>query len=167
LIHYERYQGTRLTEKGQALALSIIRKHRLWEVFLVDKLNFNWDEVHDIAEELEHIHSDELINRLEAFLDHPKFDPHGDPIPTREGEINRRNQLPLTELSIGETGMVTGVRDSSKSFLQYLDQLNIELGHRIQVQDIVEFDQSRVVRTEGKAHSMSQQVCKNLFVIKQ
>lgn len=167
LIHYKRYQGTTLTTDGKQLALSIIRKHRLWEVFLVEKLNFNWDEVHDMAEELEHIESDELINRLEDFLNHPRFDPHGDPIPNRDGQINRRNQVSLTELEVGETGIVTGVRDSSKSFLQYLDQLNIELGQSIKVEDVVDFDQSRHVSTEGKQHSLSQQVCKNLFVIKE
>lgn len=164
LIHYKKYQGTTLTKNGRDMALNIIRKHRLWEVFLVDKLEFRWDEVHDIAEELEHIDSDELINRLEDFLGRPKFDPHGDPIPTREGQIERREQVPLTELKTNETGYVTGVKDSSKEFLQYLDTQGIELGNKLEVTDIFDYDKSRTVKHQGKLVTLSQQVCKNLFV---
>ncbi|MEX2597392.1 MAG: metal-dependent transcriptional regulator [Salibacteraceae bacterium] len=167
LINYKKYQGTTLTEKGKELALNIIRKHRLWEVFLVEKLDFKWDEVHDLAEELEHINSDELINRMEAFLDHPKFDPHGDPIPDRKGKVESRNQVALTDLKSGEKGLVTGVVDSSKEFLQYLDTLKIELGNPIEVKQIFEYDKSRVVKTNIREHTFSHQVCKNLFVIKQ
>ena len=164
LVSYKKYQGCLLTDKGRQKALLTIRKHRLWEVFLVDKLEFRWDEVHDIAEELEHIDSDELINRLEDFLGRPKFDPHGDPIPTREGQIERREQVPLTELKTNETGYVTGVKDSSKEFLQYLDTQGIELGNKLEVTDIFDYDKSRTVKYQGKLVTLSQQVCKNLFV---
>lgn len=164
LAHYKKYQGVSLTKKGHALALNIVRKHRLWEVFLVEKLEFKWDEVHDLAEELEHIDSDELINRLETFLDNPKFDPHGDPIPSRDGSIERRAQVPLTELQPGEAGIVTGVKDSSKEFLQFLDSQEIELGNKLTVVEIFEYDKSRTIERGNKHMTLSQQVCKNLYV---
>lgn len=164
LINYKKYQGVSLTPKGRNLAIDIVRKHRLWEVFLVEKLDFRWDEVHDLAEELEHIDSTELINRLEQFLGSPKFDPHGDPIPDREGNIHRLEQVALTELEAGDSGYVTGVKDSSKEFLQYLDTQGIRLGNKLVVQEIFEYDKSRIVKTGGQTLSLSQQVCKNLFV---
>ena len=164
LVNYKKYQATTLTEEGRAIAINIVRKHRLWEVFLVDKLNFKWDEVHDMAEELEHIESNELINRLEQFLDNPKFDPHGDPIPSKEGIVERRDQVLLTELKVDQQGYVTGVKDSSKEFLQYLDTQNIELGNQIKVKEIFDYDKSRVVLIQGSEATFSQQVCKNLYV---
>ena len=164
LINYKKYQGVTLTEKGRKIAVSIVRKHRIWEVFLLEKLGFNWDEVHDLAEELEHIDSNELIDRLEEFLGYPKFDPHGDPIPDRDGNIHRQDQVPLTELSVGETGYVTGVKDSSREFLQFLDSQEIHLGDAITVKEIFEYDQSRTVKTKKKVLSLSQQVSKNLYV---
>ncbi|GAB5539989.1 MAG: metal-dependent transcriptional regulator [Salibacteraceae bacterium] len=167
LIDYKKYQAVKLTAKGRELAVNIVRKHRLWEVFLVDKLNFNWDEVHDLAEELEHIDSTDLVNRLEEFLGNPKFDPHGDPIPDREGNIHRQEQVPLTELKIGETGFVTGVKDSSTSFLQFLDTQQIQLGHAITLDAIFDYDQSRMVSIKNKPVSLSHQVCKNLFIKRQ
>ncbi len=164
LIDYKKYQAVKLTKKGQDIAINIIRKHRLWEVFLVDKLDFKWDEVHDLAEELEHIDSSELINRLETFLDHPKFDPHGDPIPDKDGIIHRQEQVSLTELNVGQTGYVTGVRDSSRAFLQFLDNQKIQLGNQITIKEIFDYDQSRTVLSGDTQHSLSIQVCKNLFV---
>lgn len=164
LVHYRKYQATSLTETGKQIALNIIRKHRMWEVFLVEKLDFKWDEVHDMAEELEHIESNELIDRLEQFLDNPKFDPHGDPIPNKHGEVERRDQILLTELEVGQKGYVTGVKDSSKEFLQYLDTQNIELGHEIEVKEIFEYDKSRVLVVDGIETTFSQQVCKNLYI---
>ncbi|NQV53883.1 MAG: metal-dependent transcriptional regulator [Flavobacteriales bacterium] len=164
LIHYKKYQGTTLTTKGAAMALNIIRKHRLWEVFLVEKLDFRWDEVHDLAEELEHIDSDELINRLEAFLDNPKFDPHGDPIPDKSGVIHQREQVALTDIQVNEAGVVTGVKDSSKEFLQFLDTQGIELGDRLVIKEVFEYDKSRTIELDGKAMTLSHQVCKNLYV---
>lgn len=164
LINYKKYQGVNLTAKGRLTALNIIRKHRLWEVFLVEKLAFKWDEVHELAEELEHIDSEELINRLEEFLGHPKVDPHGDPIPDKEGNIDRTEQVPLTDLEEGGVGYVTGVRDSSKEFLQYLDNQGIGLGNKLKVKQIFEYDKSRTVEGGGKSMTLSLQVCKNLYV---
>ena len=116
---------------------------------------------------MEHIESEELINRLEEFLDFPKYDPHGDPIPDRKGNIQRRDQIALTELDAGESGIVTGVRDSSTDFLQYLDAQAIQLGKKITVKEIFDYDQSRVVSIGQKQLTLSQQVCKNLFINKQ
>lgn len=164
LIHYKKYQGTLLTPEGRDMAVEIIRKHRLWEVFLVEKLDFKWDEVHDIAEELEHIESKELTNRLDDFLDNPKFDPHGDPIPDKDGNIQRRAQVPLTEIKMGSAGIVTGVKDSSKAFLQYLDTMGIYLGNEVIVQEIFDYDKSRVIETDGKKLTLSLQASKNLYV---
>lgn len=130
LINYQKYQGVTLTDKGKAIAVSIIRKHRLWEVFLVEKLHFKWDEVHDIAEQMEHINSDELVNRLDGFLNHPKFDPHGDPIPDAKGVFNRKKSLLLAEIAVGETCVMTGVVDHSTSFLQYLDKVGLSIGKK-------------------------------------
>lgn len=164
LINYKKYQGTSLTIKGRELAVEIIRKHRLWEVFLVEKLDFKWDEVHDIAEELEHIESKELTNRLDDFLDNPKFDPHGDPIPDKDGNIQRRAQVPLTEIETGSAGIVTGVKDSSKAFLQYLDTMGIYLGNKVLVKEVFEYDKSRIIETNGNKLTLSLQASKNLYV---
>src|SRR5690606_30039252 len=127
LINYVKYQGVTLTEKGRKTALSIIRKHRLWEVFLVEKLDFTWDEVHEVAEQLEHIHSEKLIDRLDKLLDFPKFDPHGDPIPSKDGKFQERDKILLSELPVGEGGICVGVKDSSSSFLKFLDKNGIAL----------------------------------------
>ena len=140
LVNYAPYKGVNLTETGKQIAISIVRKHRLWEVFLVDKLNFKWDEVHDIAEQLEHIQSNELVERLDHFLENPKYDPHGDPIPDKDGNIARHKELTLADLNIGEKGVIVGVKEHSKSFLNYLDQLNLVLGTEIAVTDKIEFD---------------------------
>lgn len=164
LIEYKKYQGVTLTRSGSQMALDIIRKHRMWEVFLVEKLDFKWDEVHDLAEELEHINSTELIDRLEVFLGNPKFDPHGDPIPDKQGKIQQLDQVPLSELKPQESGLITGVRDSSKEFLQFLDAQNIQLGNEITITEIFDYDKSRTVNSNSKSISLSQQVCKNLFV---
>lgn len=163
-VNYEKYKGVSLTKKGEQLAVQIIRKHRLWETFLVDKLKFSWDEVHELAEELEHIDSEELVNRIEEFLDYPEFDPHGDPIPDRHGKIHRREQVALSELKKGDTGLVTGVRDSSKEFLQYLDTVGIQLGQTIEVIQILPYDESRKVLIHKSEVQFSLQVSKNLFV---
>src|ERR1035437_840111 len=125
LVRYEKTQGTNLTPKGRAIALSIIRKHRLWEVFLLEKLGYSWDQIHDIAEQLEHIQHSELADRLDKFLDFPKYDPHGDPIPSANGEMASMNRIMLEEAVIGKTYKVVGVKDSSTEFLHYLKNLVI------------------------------------------
>src|ERR1700712_1060629 len=120
LINYTRYQGVSLTSPGKKIALHIIRKHRLWEFFLVEKLNFKWDQVHEMAEEMEHISSEELIDRLDKFMDYPKYDPHGDPIPDCNGNFKKHELKPIASLSVNESGVISGVRDHSPTFLQYL-----------------------------------------------
>jgi DtxR family transcriptional regulator, Mn-dependent transcriptional regulator len=165
LIHYEKYRGVTLSEKGGRLATNLVRKHRLWEVFLVEWLHFAWDEVHDLAEQLEHIQSDELIHRLDVFLNHPKFDPHGDPIPDADGNYTFRKQLLISQLDVAEGGVVVGVNEHSPAFLQYLDRLGIAIGTRIDVEEVFEFDGSRkVVLNMDKETVLSGKVCENVFL---
>lgn len=142
----------------------IIRKHRLWEVFLVEKLNFNWDEVHELAEELEHIKSEKLINALDKFLGFPKEDPHGDPIPNANGEIFVREKELLSETQVSKKYMCVGVKDTSSVFLQYLDRQNISLGTSFIVTAIEMFDQSVSIEINGNPLTLSKIVAQNLFV---
>ena len=144
-INYQKYKGTSLTKKGKLIALTIIRKHRLWETFLVDKLGFGWDQVHIIAEQLEHIKSEELIENLDNFLGNPKYDPHGDPIPNKEGEIEKMNQKVLVELKALQKGIITGVKKGTASLLNYLDKEKVKLGDSIKVIEILEFDGTYIV----------------------
>lgn len=168
LINYEKYQGVTLTEKGKAIAISIIRKHRLWEVFLVEKLHFKWDEVHEMAEQLEHVKSEELVNRIDAFLNFPKFDPHGDPIPDSKGIFNRKKSLLLAEIHAGQKCIMTGVVDHSVNFLQYLDKVGLSIGKEIKLIEVVGFDKSIQVQLNGKEKIfLSHEVAKNLLVNKQ
>ncbi len=165
LVSYEKYHGVQLTKKGESVAKVLIRKHRLWEVFLVDKLGYHWDEVHEIAEQLEHIQSETLIDKLEAFLGLPKFDPHGDPIPDAKGNIPNQQQIPLSELKQGERGVIVGVKDSSSKFLRYLDSIHVSLGSKIEVIEYFEYDNSRTVLINGKKKiTLSNLVGKNLFI---
>jgi DtxR family Mn-dependent transcriptional regulator len=164
LLIYKKYQGVTLTELGRKTAANIIRKHRLWEVFLVDKLKFSWDEVHEIAEELEHIKSKKLINELDAFLGFPKRDPHGDVIPDKNGNIDQENSETLSNLNEGDMGVVIGVRDSSSLFLKYLDGSSIKLGSTIKVNLKEAFDNSMLVEIDNEIRSLSIQITKNLFV---
>jgi DtxR family Mn-dependent transcriptional regulator len=167
MIHYEKYRGVTLTARGNKIATKLIRKHRLWEVFLVKKLKFSWDQVHNIAEELEHIPSEELINRLDNFLDNPRFDPHGDPIPNIDGKFTIRNQYPLSDLKKGDVGIVLGVKDHSTEFLQYLNEEKIKLGSELSIVDVVDFDGSMeiIVVNQGKT-KLSNLVTSNLLVKK-
>lgn len=165
LISYEKYKGVKLTKKGEKIAINIIRNHRLWEVFLVNRLNFKWDEVHEVAEQLEHIKSDKLVDNLEVFLQYPKFDPHGDPIPSKDGILPKREQsMLLNELPVGEEGVVVGVKNSEKAFLQYLEELDITLGKQIQVIKVFSFDQSRIVKVGEKELTLSEQVSKSIII---
>lgn len=166
LIVYKKYHGAQLTENGRKTALGIIRKHRLWEVFLVDKLNFKWDEVHDIAEQLEHIQSEKLTNELDKFLDFPTKDPHGDPIPNPAGFIKFTPKLRLSDLNIGETGKFIGVKDSSTTFLKYLDKRKISLGSNIKVLHQEEFDQSLHVGLDETNLTISIKTASNLYITK-
>lgn len=164
LLNYKKYQGVSLTEKGKLSAKMIVRKHRLWEVFLVEKLNFSWDEVHDIAEQLEHIKSEQLINKLDDFLGNPTEDPHGDPIPDANGKIIKIEKLLLSELPQNQTGICVGVKDSSTEFLKYLDKNQIALGTKIEILTKEEFDQSLKIRVENQELIISNKIASNLFV---
>lgn len=163
-INYQKYKGTSLTRKGKLIALSIIRKHRLWETFLVDKLGFGWDQVHLIAEQLEHIKSEELIENLDNFLGNPKYDPHGDPIPNKEGKIEKMNQKILVELEIHQKGIITGVKKGTASLLSYLDKEKIKLGDSIKVIEILEFDGTFIVEINSRKLTFSEKICQNLLL---
>jgi len=165
-INHEKYKGVSLTVAGKTIAIKIIRKHRLWEVFLVEKLNYNWDEVHEIAEQLEHIQSNSLINKLDEFLGFPKFDPHGDSIPDANGTLKDHKNLILSSLEIKTICVVIGVKDSSSAFLKFLNNANIKLGSMLKVLSIEEFDNSMLIENDGVISSISNQISKNLFVKK-
>jgi DtxR family transcriptional regulator, Mn-dependent transcriptional regulator len=166
LVIYKKYKGVTLTNTGRDVAVSVIRKHRLWEVFLVDKLDFKWDEVHDIAEQLEHIHSPELVKRLDTFLEHPKYDPHGDPIPDKEGNLQHHKDITLSDLAKGEKGVIVGVKEHSTSYLKYLESINLVLGTEIKVTEIVDFDHSMSISIGKKTVNISHQASKNLIIKK-
>ncbi|WP_022823043.1 metal-dependent transcriptional regulator [Hymenobacter norwichensis] len=165
LLHYQRYRGVSLTQEGRQLALLTIRKHRLWEVFLVQKLGFNWDEVHEVAEQMEHIDSLLLVRRLDEFLGFPRLDPHGDPIPTEDGAMPRPQNRLVADLMPGEQGQLMAVKNTSPSFLQYLDKVGLKLGSGIEVLDKISFDNSLEVRiNQDKIIMLSPEVGRNLFV---
>lgn len=164
LVNYKKYQGVSLSEEGRLVALSIIRKHRLWEVFLVDKLNFSWDEVHEVAEQLEHIKSDALIDKLDAHLGFPKVDPHGDPIPTKEGTFKKSVKKLISELPISSEGVCVGVNDSSASFLKFLDKNKIALGDTFKILDREDFDGSVSISTRDGTIRISEQIASNLYL---
>jgi len=164
LIEYQPYKGTRLESLGRVLAIGILRKHRLWETFLVEKLAFGWEEVHDIAEQLEHIQSDELTERLSVFLGEPEFDPHGDPIPNKEGVFPRRDNFTLDRAKPKTPLIVQGVKDSTTEFLNYIAKLGIQLGDRISVQSVEEFDRSLVVEHNKKEYRLSALAAANLYI---
>ena len=162
--NYKKYKGVTLTDLGRKIAINIIRNHRLWEVFLVEKLNFTWDEVHELAEQLEHIKSQKLIDELESFLGYPTHDPHGDPIPDKNGEITFVEKTLLSQALVGICYTCLGVNDSSSEFLQYLNNNNIKLGSIIEVMHIEPFDKSINIKANGKLLTVSQSVGKNLYL---
>ncbi|MEQ9187735.1 MAG: metal-dependent transcriptional regulator [Cryomorphaceae bacterium] len=167
LIKYARYKGVSLTKEGETIALKIIRKHRLWETFLVEKFKFKWDEVHAIAEQLEHINSPELVTRLDEFLDYPQFDPHGDPIPDKNGMIIQRVEKTLDKVESGDQVVMVGVKDHSPNFLKYLESLEFSLGGQISVVNIIDYDKSYVIKTKDESEKIiSHQVCKNIIIKK-
>ena len=166
LVNYKKYQGVTLSVEGRKLALAVIRKHRLWEVFLVEKLEFSWDEVHEVAEQLEHIKSEKLIDKLDELLNFPKFDPHGDPIPGKDGKLPSDEKHLLSNMPLDTRGICVGVKDSSSSFLKYLDKNQIALGNHIELIDREEFDHSLHVKVEGRPMYLSHQIASNLYVKK-
>lgn len=167
LVHYKKYQGVSLTDLGKKSAINIIRKHRLWESFLVEKLNFKWDEVHDIAEQMEHVESEELINRLNEYLGFPEYDPHGDPIPTKNGVFAGKEMEVLFDMPVGFRGNISGVSEHSQSFLKHLNKINIQLGVEVRVEDRNDYDNSFWIRVDRNSPVfISKEVAKNLLVFK-
>ncbi len=164
LVHYKKYQGVRLTEQGTRQALKVVRKHRLWETFLVEKLDFSWDEVHEVAEQLEHIESEKLIDRLDALLDFPEYDPHGDPIPDKDGKFKIRDKKLLSNMPVPSQAICVGVRDSSAPFLKFLDRNHIALGREIQILEKEPYDHSMHVQIGGHTLRISHQIASNLYV---
>lgn len=150
LIDYDKKKGVRLTAQGQKNAILIVRRHRLWEVFLLEKLGYQWDEIHDIAEELEHIKDATLADRLDGFLGFPEYDPHGDPIPKANGKVPKSYSLTLANMKEGANGRVAAVRDTSSAFLQYLLRLEIGIGTNIRLIEKISFDNSLVISIGGK-----------------
>ncbi len=164
MVNHKRYKGVSLTEIGRKAALSIIRKHRLWEVFLVEKLDFAWDEVHEVAEQLEHIKSDALIEKLDAHLGFPRVDPHGDPIPSKDGEFKKVIKKLLSEVEIGAEGVCVGVKDSSTPFLKFLDKNKIAINDYIKTIEKEEFDGSLYIEVNGRKVHISNQIASNLYL---
>lgn len=153
-----------LTDKGRKKALSIVRKHRLWEVFLVDKLAYKWNEVHELAEQLEHIESDDLIKRLETFLGHPTVDPHGDPIPDENGKVKKVKALPLTDAPVKKNATIIGLANSSDEFLKYMDKIGLTIGDKIQILEVEEFDKSLMVTHKKSSITLSNEAAGNILV---
>lgn len=166
LIHYEKYKKVQLTPSGSKIALSILRKHRLWETFLHDKLNFAWDEVHEVAEQLEHIQSQKLIDKLDEFLAFPEFDPHGDPIPKANGELPATKAIPLTELAINKKYTIVGVHDTSSAFLQQLERYGLKIGSELSITERLPYDNSVWVKTKnGDSFQLSEKTASNLLAL--
>lgn len=165
LLSYERYKGVRLSAEGKKLALGIVRKHRLWEFFLFNTLQFGWDEVHEVAEELEHVTSKKLVEKLDAFLGYPRFDPHGDPIPDSHGKMTIRQQLNLIDLPLNKMAEVSGVGSQSSELLELLKHRNISMGTKLEVKRRFGFDHSIELRIKGQQpFTISQQLAQALFV---
>lgn len=167
LIEYDKKNGVKLTGRGLKDAINIVRKHRLWEVFLLEKLGYEWDEIHDIAEELEHIKDATLADRLEQFLGFPEYDPHGDPIPKSNGKVPKAHSLALSDVKAGSTCAVVAVKDTSSEFLQYLLKLSISIGTQIKLVEKIPFDQSLVINiNNGEKTTVSQKFSENILVSK-
>ena len=164
LVNYAKYQGVSLTPAGEKIAVNIIRKHRLWEYFLVEKLNFKWDEVHEMAEEMEHISSKELIDRLDKFMDYPRHDPHGDPIPDSDGNFKKDQLVAIATVKVDTNGIISGVRDHTTAFLQYLEKQNLTIGKKISVTETIDYDQSMILKTDNGTIHISKEVANNLLI---
>ncbi|MCS6822154.1 MAG: metal-dependent transcriptional regulator [Microscillaceae bacterium] len=167
LIHYVKYQGVSLTQEGKNIAIDLVRKHRLWETFLVEKLGFSWDEVHEIAEQLEHIQSDKLIERLDEFLGFPAFDPHGDAIPNSRGELIERRKKNLSQIPENQIVKVVAVEENSATFLKHLNKIDIQIGTVIKVLEKADYDKSVEIemQTTGKRQNISKEIAENLYVV--
>jgi DtxR family transcriptional regulator, Mn-dependent transcriptional regulator len=165
LVIYQKYQGVNISKKGEAYALQVIRKHLLWEVFLVEKLKFGWEEVHEVAEQLEHIQSPLLMQRLDDFLGNPAYSPHGNPIPNAHGVRTHKTSMVLTDADIDSSGIIVAVRDSTPQFLQYLSKRGIYLGAKISVIEKIIFDQSMDISIDHLPKvNISQKVSDNILI---
>ncbi len=165
LVNYEKYGKIKLTKMGEKLAIDIVRKHRLWETFLYEKLEFSWDEVHEVAEELEHINSKKLINKLDKFLEYPEYDPHGNPIPNDKGVLKKQSKKTLSEIEVGKSCKMVAVKDNSSPFLQYVVGLGLGINNKIKVISREEFDGLTIIEINGELKSVSQKFCDNIFVV--
>ncbi len=166
LIYHERYKGSSISKSGIKIALQIIRRHRLWEVFLHDKLKFKWDQIHELAEELEHVSSDNLIDSLDKFLKYPKIDPHGDPIPNKLGEIDFVDKISIYDLNINEKGIVSRIINEDDEFFNLLKKLDIEIGTEIKMIDKIEYDNSLEILVNNKSVIISKQIASNIKITK-
>lgn len=164
LVDYQKYYGVQLTKTGRKQALLIVRKHRLWEYFLVERLNFNWDEVHEVAEQLEHIKSPKLVEELDSFLGRPQYDPHGDPIPDKDGNLPKSPTKKLSQLKLGDRGICKGFNDNSSAFLQFLDKQSIGLHTPIEILHIEQFDASMTVRVAQREVLLSKTATDNIYI---
>ncbi len=164
LVIYEKYNGVRLSKLGEKKAIAIIRKHRLWETFLVNKLDFSWSEVHEVAEQLEHINSEKLTDKIDQLLNYPKFDPHGDPIPSKNGIFNFQERVSIFEMDVDEEGIIMGVSLDNKDFLDHLTRLKISIGTKVKVIEQIKFDQSMKISFDMKTEHVSKEIAENILV---
>ncbi len=165
LVSYKKYYGVSLTRSGLHIAIQVLRKHRLWETFLVKNLKFTWDKIHEIAEQLEHVQSDELIDRMDEYLGHPKFDPHGDPIPDKHGNISVPNVICLADAKLKKQYLLANVNDDSAAFLKYLNKIQLQLNDKIKITDKEEFDETiQVIINDKKQLIISKDAALNMFV---
>jgi len=165
LLDYKPYYGFKLSAEGNRVALGIIRRHRLWEFFLAEKLKFNWEEVHEMAEDLEHVSNKKLIDKLDAFLGYPKFDPHGDPIPDQDGKIQKEEHVLLSELKVKAQGRVTKIKSHSTKIMDLIAHQQMNIGSKITVKKVFEFDESMEILIDGKiTKNISEQLANNIFI---
>ncbi len=165
LINNEKYGKSTLTMEGNKIALEVLRKHRLWETFLYEKLKFTWDEVHEVAEQLEHIQSKKLIDEIDRLLNYPSFDPHGDVIPNANGEMIVPNRKTLLEEKIGHSCKMVGVKDNSSTFLQYVDKVGLAINKQVKILSRQEFDELIEIEVDGKKSSVSPKFAENIIII--
>ena len=166
LIEYKKYKGIKILTKGKKLAIGVLRKHRLWELFLIDTLGLNWSEVHNEAEKLEHSTTDFLIDKIDEYLNYPKSDPHGSPIPNKEGMYRSEvENMPMTDCKIGQDYKVVKVNDKNPKITEYLSQINISLNKKIRISDKLEFDGSIIIKVDGEKYSLSEKLVSNIFLI--
>ena len=164
LLNYKPYYGFSLSQEGKKIALHVIRRHRLWEYFLSEKLKFDWNEIHSVAEELEHINNKKLIERLDEYLNFPQFDPHGDPIPDSKGKIKKSKKISLAELPLNKTAEVSQVTNQTNEMLELLNHKNIGIGTKIEVKRLFDYDQSLEIKVKSSLVTISETLAKNIYV---